>query len=779
MKIKLLFIVLLVATSTKGQQIYFVSPDGKDSAEGTFIHPLKHINNALDNGVKSDSSEVYIYLRKGTYSLNSPLQINGKDWNNKKLMISAYKKEQVIINGSQALSLKWEKDKNGIWKSKTNVHKGDQLFVQGQKRINARYPNFVEHAILSGTAADVLTPARINKWETPKGGFIHALHEREWGDMHYVITGKDANGLHYTGGHQNNRPSAMHNQYRFVENIYEELDSPGEWFLNKETGYLFYHPYPKEKIKNELFQLSEIPHLIELKGIGNYTISNVSIKGIQFTQTSQTFMEHYERLLRSDWAIYRGAAILIDNAKQCVIENCEFTNLGGNAIFISRYADSCVIKSNYIHQIGASAICIVGDTSAVRSGVFNYEKYIPYAQLDKIPGPKNELYSRHCIIEDNLIHDIGQIEKQVAGVQIQIAKEISVRHNTIYRTPRAAINLGDGSFGGHIIEYNDAFSTVLETSDHGAFNSWGRDRFWQPSYEKMSRTLAEHPELALLDALYTTSIRYNRLRCDHGWDIDLDDGSSNYHIHGNICLSGGIKLREGFNRIVENNIVINNTLHPHLWFNNCGDIVRKNIFTQAYLPIQLQSYGEMIDSNFFSSEEALLFVQKEGTDAHSLHGTLAFVNYKSYNLALPKGSKAFDIGFENIPQNSFGVYSPHLKRKAEKPELPELFVSDTTNLGKTYLWLKAKVRMIHSLGDRSAYGLPGEKGILLLDIKMAKHLQNAELKENDVIYAINGDEIDSIESLRRLTNKYKWQKTLLLDCFRDQQKRTVQLLLEQ
>ena len=104
----------------------------------------------------------------------------------------------------------------------------------------------------------------------------------------------------------------------------------------------------------------------------------------------------------------------------------------------------------------------------------------------------------------------------MAGIQIQVARGINVRHNTIYRVPRAAINIGDGSFGGHVIEYNDAFATVLETSDHGAFNSWGRDRFWHPSYEKMSLMVAEHPELVLLDALFTTYIRYNRFRCDHG-----------------------------------------------------------------------------------------------------------------------------------------------------------------------------------------------------------------------------------------------------------------------
>ncbi|MCO5240744.1 MAG: hypothetical protein M9904_11895 [Chitinophagaceae bacterium] len=41
-------------------------------------------------------------------------------------------------------------------------------------------------------------------------------------------------------------------------------------------------------------------------------------------------------------------------------------------------------------------------------------------------------------------------------------------------------------------------------------------------------------ELILLDAQKQTIIRNNRFRCDHGWDIDLDDGSSNYHIYNNL-----------------------------------------------------------------------------------------------------------------------------------------------------------------------------------------------------------------------------------------------------
>ncbi|MCO5240745.1 MAG: hypothetical protein M9904_11900 [Chitinophagaceae bacterium] len=61
------------------------------------------------------------------------------------------------------------------------------------------------------------------------------------------------------------------------------------------------------------------------------------------------------------------------------------------------------------------------------------------------------------------MHDLGDIEKQATGVQIQVASEITVSHNSIYQTSRRRNNIGDGAFGGHIIEFNDVFNTVRET----------------------------------------------------------------------------------------------------------------------------------------------------------------------------------------------------------------------------------------------------------------------------------------------------------------------------
>src|ERR1019366_1564304 len=114
-------------------------------------------------------------------------------------------------------------------------------------------------------------------------------------------------------------------------------------------------------------------------------------------------------------------------------------------------------------------------------------------------------------VGDCLITRIGRFEKQTAGIQISMSQGITVRHCSIYEVPRAGINISEGTWGGHLIEGCDVFDTLLETEDHGSFNSWGRDRFWRLDHAPES----ELPRLALLDAVKPTIIRNNRWRCDH------------------------------------------------------------------------------------------------------------------------------------------------------------------------------------------------------------------------------------------------------------------------
>ncbi|MDO6709295.1 right-handed parallel beta-helix repeat-containing protein [Aliiglaciecola sp. 2_MG-2023] len=583
------------------------------------------------------------------------------------------------------------------------------------------------------------------------------------------------------GGFPNNRTSGLHNMYRYVENVFEELDAPNEWFFDKQTKTLYFYPSQDFDIKNSKVTVSQSAHLIELRGSINQPVKNIHIQGITFTQTKKTFMQTKEPLQRSDWTIYRGGAVVLECTENCQISNNVFTELGGNGVFVSNYNRNVTIASNEIFNIGASAIAFVGSPDALRSPSFQYRTYVELDDMDMQAGPKTANYPANSKAHDNLIHHIGQIEKQVAGVQIQMAADITVSHNSIYHVPRAGINIGEGAWGGHIIEYNDVFDTVLETSDHGAFNSWGRDRFWHPNRNVLFDIAKTHPDLYKLDVLKPIVIRNNRFQCDHGWDIDLDDGSSHYQIYNNLALSGGIKLREGFNRVVENNIVINNSLHPHVWFENSKDVFRHNIVFGSYKPalMKIEKWGQEIDYNLFSTEQHLKASQAFNTDQHSIYGDPQFVDPQSGNYHVGKASPAHKIGFKNFAMDKFGVLSKHLKEKAEQPSIPELTNKDAKGRHDHLISLfGAQFNSVTTLGEQSALGIPEIAGAFVETIKSGI-AQNAGLRVGDVVlYAIVNDKKQKIVSNTDLRDAYdqtEWQEGLKLIIVRNQKEQMIWL----
>ncbi|MBD2755854.1 PDZ domain-containing protein [Spirosoma validum] len=765
-----LFLLLVASSCAYSQTRIFLSPTGNDAQAGTLTAPIATLEKALEKAKAAPQNEVEVLLRKGVYYLPQTLRINPQRIGKKKLLISAYNGESVELNGGRRLQLNWQKTGERIWTAHLTGESFEQLFINGKKQVLARYPNYDSTAhVFNGTAADATSDERVGRWRNPAGGYIHALHAHEWGGFHYRITGKNDGKLTYEGGWQNNRPMGMHPKERFVENIIEELDAPGEWFFDKITQTLSFMPPAGVDLATAVVEVSRLKSLIELTGKPEAPLRQVQIRGIRLANAERTFMEPYEPLLRSDWMLYRGAAVYLENTENCRIEDCELTNLGGNALLVSRYNRIVSVKGCHIHHVGATAIGFVGDTSAVRSPEFRYEWFVPYAQLDLKPGPKNNRYPAQCIAEDNLVHNIGEIEKQATGVELSMASDITVRHNTIYHVPRAGINIGDGTWGGHLLEFNDVFETVLETGDHGSFNSWGRDRFWHSNRKTMDSLVAAHPELIKLDALKPVIIRNNRFRCDHGWDIDLDDGSSNYLIYNNVLLNGGLKFREGFYRTAENNVIVNNSFHPHVWFKNSGDVFRRNIVMRPYFPIQINYWGKELDNNLFPDQDALHKAQQNHTDEHSRFGDPHFLNPEHGDYRVSKDSPALAVGFQNFSMHQFGVQKPALRALARSPKLPALLNAQQEKNVTEMTWLGVTIRNVQGLGDRSAFGLPDENGIVVLMVPKENRLAAAGLQKGDVIRTANGTDVATIRQLVDLQQQLHFMKTLPIRVMRNQQ----------
>jgi hypothetical protein len=777
---------VILTTTAGGAAEFYVSPTGDDADPGSLNRPFATVQRAQQAARQRPQGEpVTVHLRDGTHYLAQTLVFTAEDSGVQRVPVvyAAYSQERPVISGGARLNLRWEPFRDGIVRAATPAGlMTDQLFVNGVRQPMARYPNFdpaVRH--FNGYAADAFGSARAARWSDPRGGFIHAMHAHEWGDFHYLIAGKDPNNeVLYEGGWQNNRRMGMHNTYRMVENVFEELDAPGEWFHDAKAGVLYFYPPKELDLDKAVVEAVRLKHLVEFRGTRDKPVRFVSLQGLTFRHAARTFMENKEPLLRSDWTTYRGGAILFDGAEDCVIQDCTLDQLGGNGVFVNNYNRRITVRGCHIVGTGANGVAFVGDPNAVRNPLFEYNQRQHYRDIDKTPGPKNPDYPAGCLVEDCLIHETGRVEKQTAPVQISMSMGITVRHCSIYDVPRAGINISEGTFGGHVIEFCDVFDTVLETGDHGSFNSWGRDRYWGlEGIDLDTATLGADKDLPTLDLVQPNVLRNSRWRCDHGWDIDLDDGSSRYQIYNNLCLNGGLKLREGFYRHVENNIIVDNSFHPHVWYRNSQDVFRRNIVFTEYRPIRVNKpWGRECDFNLLHAPgqsnpaPATVLQQASGLDAGSLAADALFVDPARGDYRVKEGSTALKLGFVNFAMDRFGVQKPELKALARRPRLPssakETVESPSPRDSRVVEWLGAKVRNVVGMGEVSAAGLPGETGVLVLDAPAGSIAARSGLRQGDVILQCAGQQVGTLENLLRSHGGIPAGQKADLDVFRNQ-----------
>lgn len=790
---------ILFAGSVLAGEIY-VSPDGSDSHAGTVAAPVRTLAAAQKLArVQAGKESVNVILRDGIYYLEAPLVFTSEDSGSKDSPVE-YRAEhegKAVISGGLLLQLQWQEYRDGIYKAA--IPQGlvfDQFFVDGVRQITARYPNYdpAQSTVpYNGSAPDAISPQRAQRWSDPKGGYMHAMHVALWGDYHYLITGKDENGkVSYEGGWQNNRQGAPHDRFRFVENIFEELDSPGEWFLDNKTSTVYYYPTEGTELAKAKVEAVVLKHLVEFNGTHAAPVKFVNFDGVKFCHAARTFMDNREPLLRSDWTTYRGGAIFYNGAEDCSITNAVIDQVGGNAVFVNKYNRRITVRDTIISEAGANGVAFVGNPEAVRSPLFEYGQTQPLEKIDRTAGPKTDDYPADCLVDDCLIYRSGRFEKQTAPVQISMSMSVTVSHCSIYDVPRAGINICDGCWGGHTIEYCDVFETVKETGDHGSFNSWGRDRFWLPSISQTSGLVASNPDLPLLDVIKPITIANSRWRCDHGWDIDLDDGSSNYHIYNNLLLNGGLKNREGYYRVVENNILLGEregTFHPHVWYDNSHDIFRRNIVSVAYKPVNMPGiWGQEIDNNILYSpgvsvaQSADVLRKASAGDMNSLLADVLFTDPAHGNFHVGEGSVALTLGFRNFPMDQFGVTSPKLKALARTPILPELVNGyaghDSGRDSTVRELLGAKMKNVVGMGEVSAYGLAAESGVILVQIPSGSLAARAALLQSDVVLRCQGQEIKTIDDLSKALSNISKGTKVELTIWRLQQSRTVDFIME-
>lgn len=657
-----------------------------------------------------------LYLEKGVYRVDGPLDISSK------CDISVIG-NGAVITGCTVID--GERGKYCDFAYLIKTRRGldiQQLFVNGKKYVMARYPDERENEILGGYSSDAVSPERTARWKNPSSGYLRALHDCEWGGNDYFIEGKNSDGslkLRWVG--DNNRGRGFHAEKVTVENIFEELDAPKEWFYDKETGLLYIIPDGDDDILSATVEGAVCGEIFMLENC-----KNISFSGIRFEKTKRMlFCSEYEKITRSDWAVARNGAVYMKNCENVSVSDCVFSEVGGNCVFIDgRNSDIEISRCDFTF-CGASGVCVFGNQDCVRdlSTWENHKTVI--SDLEK--GPKNNRYPKDILIKDCYFYDLGIYEKQSSPVTLSVCSRVTVDGCTLHKVPRAGINICDGSFGGHRIQNNLVFDTVRETGDHGPFNSWGRDRFWSlGGVDGSGKDGAKKRPFATLDAVETTVIYHNMFCGNRGFGIDLDDGSSNYLIEKNYCVGVGIKLREGFLRTVRNNFVFNAPLDIHCTFEKNDDVIENNIVvSQDPLSIYAQNAG------FTTKAANNLFV---GASPEILSNEL-FLDNKNY-VCPSDDETALSMHPKEI---FFEPFSLEFGRK-DKPK-PETAIK---NVKKSVE--EKTAGMVLSLPDdsvRSMAGLSDFEGAFVKETAQNSPFYKLGIRKNDVIIKINGKKVIS------------------------------------
>ena len=198
-----------------------------------------------------------------------------------------------------------------------------------------------------------------------------------------------------------------------------------------------------------------------------------------------------------------------------------------------------------------------------------------------------------------------------------------------------------------------------------------------------------------LDVIAPITIEHNRFWHDGDWAVDLDDGSSNFIIKDNLILKGGIKLRDGFDRTVDNNLILNGSIFEQVSHSDDGDVINHNIvlgglpynntlnnpvtakyqidqnlFWNGGIPISVNPDGRgnvRLSSDGSTIDPNSPWVQ-DGMDVHSAVGRSAVHGGGSgrgrTTSPLLPGSPAIALGYQNFPMTGFGAPGGPLPPKA-------------------------------------------------------------------------------------------------------------------
>jgi len=681
----------ILDTEARASTDYYVSTSGFDTWPGTIGQPFKTISHARDivRGVGRPLAQpVNVYLREGTYFLSETLTFIPSDSGNANCTITycSYPGETAVISGGKLISGLWTED-NGLWTIHIpEVESGAwyfrQLFINNRRCVRAREPDggdapnmaceafYRAAGAVTGYENSALRfySGDIQNWANLTDVNIFLYQSWEIG-IHYIKSvDLAANSVYFNGNTGWNVNYWEPNPRYYVENAYELLDTPGEWYLNRSTGYLYYYPRPGEDMGTAQF-IAPV-----LRTIVNFNGAPASWSYVEYVCLKDLKIRH------SDWplvqagysdgqasAISRSAAIIADGAKYCVIQDCELSGIGEHAIWLGIGSQYNRIFRNNIHDIGGG-------------GVYFGEKDVYY----------NGEVVGYNTADNNFIHDLAKIFRGSIGAWIGRSSYNNLTHNEICDLNYSAVSCGwswgydASSANNNIIEYNH-------------LHHYGRN------------IMSDFGAIYTLGVSPGTKLRFNLIHDAYsflygGWGLYADEGSSEILIEKNVAYNnsnGSFHQHYGQNNYVYNNklaysasgVVLRSRDETHKSYDFRRNIVYgyNNIMITgnwgagAATDLDYNCYWNKNDptgNNLTFAGNTFNAWKGYAHDTHSIVLDPLFADPDNGDFTVLSGQPAAQIGFEEFSVETAGLYGD-----AEWTSLASSIARETLTIPSQFIFI--------------------------------------------------------------------------------------------
>jgi len=448
---------------------------GTDGPFRTLDHAWSVVRAAL--ALKKTPGAVTVFIRKGVYQFDRTLRFSAEDSGRTDIPVTwrSSPGEQVVFSGGTTVSGFKSVSESTILRrlqpaSRRHVvavdlrakgitdygvitpqsSPGIELFYKGTRMTLARWPNkgWLKIADVPQLGDSLYNKGlerekrfdgvpvgrhygriayaedRPSRWAPESDMYLHGYWTWDWSDAYQRVESIDTAKKEITFAPPHHHYGYTKNQRYYYVNILEELDSPGEWYLDRISGVLYFWPPGKVREGDVAISLLEHPLVVF------DSTSHITLRGIVFEDG-------------------RGGGVEVNGGHDNLIAGCVFRNLGGLAALVDGGMRNG-IRSCDIYDVALGGITLDGGDRPTLTPGDNYA-------------------------ENNHIHHwshwvrTGHYAIRIAGVQNRLS------HNLIHDAPFEAIYLKGNE---HLIEYNEVHHVTQETGDAGALHT-GRNWTWR------------------------------------------------------------------------------------------------------------------------------------------------------------------------------------------------------------------------------------------------------------------------------------------------------------